>query len=68
LTCILASNSSRRVKKLLLENLINSVKDIQDLSRDPEYAKCRGNYEVLSTGISDNFSIIFQMEKDVEEL
>ena len=41
---IVRSKSSRKVKKLLLENLINSMRFVEDLSKDTDYGKCRGNY------------------------
>lgn len=68
LNAVLRSNSSVRVKKLLVENLVNSIKDVHNLSKDPDYGKCRGNYEVLSTSISECYNVNYQMEKDVEEL
>ena len=51
-----------------MENLVNRIKDIHQLSKDPEYAKSKGNYEALSTAMSECCSINYQTERDVEEL
>lgn len=65
---IISSNASPTVKKLLLETLINNLRNVYIWSRDNDILKQRGNFEVLSTSISESFSSNIQMEKDVEEL
>ena len=55
-------------KRLLLENVVCSLKEVQDCNRGSDLCKSRGNLEVLSTSISDCYSMNLQMEKDVEEL
>ena len=65
---ILRAKSSVKVKKMLIENLIHSIRFVEDLSKESDYGKSRGNCEVLSTSISDCYNNSFQMEKDVEEL
>ena len=68
LNSILASKASPTVKKLLLETLINKLKDVHAWGRDNDMPKYRGNFEVLSTCISESFSSNILTEKDVEEL
>lgn len=65
---IISSKASPSVKKLLLETLINNLRNVYIWSRDNDILKQRGNFEVLSTSISESFSSNIQMEKDVEEL
>lgn len=65
---IISSKASPTVKKLLLETLINNLRNGYIWSRDNDILKQRGNFEVLSTSISESFSSNIQMEKDVEEL
>jgi len=59
---------NRRAKIMMVENLINSIKEVHDLGRNLDYCKSRYNFEVLSTSISECHSISYQTEKDVEEL
>ena len=53
---------------MLIENLIHSIRFVDDLSKESDNGKTRGNCEILSTSISDCYNSSFQIEKDVEEL
>lgn len=59
---------SPRAKAMLIENLINRIKEVEDLGKNYDLTKCRGNYDILSTSISECHSINYQMEKDVDEI
>ena len=68
LSAIMTSKASPTVKRLLLESLINTLRDVNTWGRDNDFPKQRGNIEVLSTSISESFTSNLQTEKDVEEL
>lgn len=65
---IISLKTSRKIKKLLLENLISTLKDMQDINKATEPLKSKKSYDVLSTSISECYSVNYQSEKDVEEL
>jgi hypothetical protein len=66
LASIISLKGSNKAKALLLENLINTVREVQDLSYSPDLAKCRANCDALSTSISECYSVSYASEKDVE--
>jgi hypothetical protein len=68
LNTIMASKASPTVKRMLLESLISTLRDVHTWGRDNDIPKQRGNIEVLSTCISESFTSNLQTEKDVEEL
>jgi len=62
---ILTTKINRKAKIMLVENLINSIREVQDLGLNMDYSKSKYSFEVLSTSISECHSISFPTEKDV---
>jgi hypothetical protein len=68
---VLAMRACRRVKVLLLQGLVQEMRQVhfyQELMPSADLPKGRSNCEVLSTAVSECPSIGYQLEKEVEEL
>lgn len=65
---ILRMKVQTRIKILLIEGLINEMREIDDLTKNSEARAKINSYEILSTSVSECQSISYQTEKDIEDL